>query len=75
MIERTVNTLNGTGSPAVFYLHPRELDPGGPRLKMSRFREFVAYGSRQDARERLERVLGRFRFIPLGEMVHKWESA
>ncbi|MBT0663352.1 polysaccharide deacetylase family protein [Geobacter pelophilus] len=75
MIERTIVNLNSLGAPGVFFLHPRELDPDGPRLKMSRFREFVAYGSRKDAMERLKRLLAGFRFTTLGKMVQQWESA
>ncbi|GAM08870.1 peptidoglycan deacetylase [Geobacter sp. OR-1] len=75
MIENTVCSLNSGGAPAVFFLHPRELDPAGPRLPMSRFREFVVYGPRKDAMERLSRLLSRFRFITLGEMVANWGSA
>jgi polysaccharide deacetylase family protein (PEP-CTERM system associated) len=75
MIENSIQNLNSHKAPAVLFLHPRELDPDGPRLKMSRFREFVAYGSRKDAMERLKRLISSFRFITLGEMVKKWESA
>lgn len=75
LIEKTIRGLNSVGAPAVLFLHPRELDPEGPRLEMSRFREFVTYGPRTDAGTRVERLLGGFGFIPLGDMVRQWESA
>ena len=75
MIERTVRQLNSTRAPAVLFLHPRELDPLGPRLKMSPFKTFVAYGARTDALERVVRLLQNFSFIRLDEMVAQWESA
>jgi hypothetical protein len=31
------------GRPVVFYLHPREVDPGHPRLPMSLKRRFMSY--------------------------------
>jgi polysaccharide deacetylase family protein (PEP-CTERM system associated) len=75
MIERTILSLNAVGHPAVLFLHPREIDPQGPRLPLSRFRSFVSYGPRTDAMDRLSGILQRFRFIPLQEMVGQWESA
>lgn len=75
MIERTVMRLNEEGQPAVFYLHPREIDPSGPRLPLSLFRQFVAYGPRTDALERLVPLMKRFRFTSLGSLVDQWESA
>ena len=75
MIERTVVRFNEEGRSAVFYLHPREIDPNGPRLPLSLFRQFVAYGPRTDALERLVPILRRFRFAPLSSLVNQWESA
>ena len=34
MIRATVRGLNRRGAPAVIYVHPRELDPGGPRVPL-----------------------------------------
>ncbi|MSM41008.1 MAG: DUF3473 domain-containing protein [Geobacter sp.] len=75
LIERTMRICNGQGVPAVLFLHPRELDPAGPRLRLSLFREFVAYGPRTDIMERLRPLLGRFRFTTLGNLVEQWDSA
>lgn len=75
LIERTILRCNEAGAPAVLYLHPRELDPDGPRLRLSRFREFVAYGPKTDAMERLRPLLGRFRFTTLGNLVEQWDTA
>ena len=52
--------------PFVFYIHPWELDPGQPRFKnarlLSRFRHYNNLGK---TRERFERLLSDFDFIPL----------
>jgi polysaccharide deacetylase family protein (PEP-CTERM system associated) len=74
-ILKTVEELNTKGNPAVFFLHPRELDPEGPRLPLNPFKKFVAYGSRQDAWPRLERLLSSCSFLPLAELVVPWQSA
>ena len=73
-ISGTVETLNASGAPAVFFLHPRELDPYGPRLPLSPLRKFVVYGSRSDAAPRIERLLSSYTFVPLVDLVASWQS-
>jgi polysaccharide deacetylase family protein (PEP-CTERM system associated) len=75
MIRGTIMRLNDGGAPAVLYLHPRELDPGGPRLSLSPIRSFAVYGPRSDAAKKLKLIMGRFRFGTLREMVDQWQSA
>ncbi len=75
IIRRTVQELNRAGAPAVIFLHPRELDPSGPRVQLGPLRNFVTYGPRTDVTERIDDLLGRFRFGTLLEMVDQWESA
>lgn len=75
LIDRTVEAVNRAGNPAVLYLHPRELDPEGPRLRLSPLKSFVTYGPRRDAAPRVESLLRRHRFTTLRELVNSWESA
>jgi polysaccharide deacetylase family protein (PEP-CTERM system associated) len=74
-IERTITRLNREGAPAVLFLHPRELDPTGPRLALPPLRRFVTYGSRGDAAPRLRLLLGRRPFTTLIDLVDLWDSA
>ena len=52
--------MNRQGTPAVFYLHPWELDPDQPRVKglsaKSRFRHYVNLSRTQDRLTRLTRA-------------------
>lgn len=75
LITSTICSLNSEGLPAVLFLHPRELDPAGPRIKLPPVRSFAVYGPRIDAAERLESLLKRYRFGTLFQMVQAWESA
>ena len=75
MIYGSIRRMNEKGFPAVLYLHPREVDPDGPRIRLAPVRAFAAYGPRVDAREKLRLLLERFRFGMLREMVEKWQSA
>jgi len=56
------------GWPAVVYIHPPEFDPEKPRLPLS-FGSRVLHYARLDAlRVKVPRLLGDFRFVPLGEL-------
>jgi polysaccharide deacetylase family protein (PEP-CTERM system associated) len=48
--------------PAVFYLHPWEIDPGQPRLWASRLSRFRHYRNLADTERRLRQLLKDFEF-------------
>jgi peptidoglycan-N-acetylglucosamine deacetylase len=75
LIGRTIERLNRRGAPAVLYLHPRELEPDGPRLLLAPHKSFIVYGPRADARKRLRLLLERFRFGTMLQLVENWGSA
>jgi peptidoglycan-N-acetylglucosamine deacetylase len=74
LIGATVRSLNRNGAPAVIFLHPRELDPTGPRVKLPLLQGFATYGSRRDVAPRLRQLLSRFQFVPLGDLIEIWDS-
>jgi polysaccharide deacetylase family protein (PEP-CTERM system associated) len=55
--------------PAIFYIHPWELDPGQPRLACSLLSRTRHYRNLQHTEARLRRLLRDFRFAPLREML------
>jgi len=48
--------------PVIFYLHPWEIDPGQPRLPVGRAARMRHYGGIARTADRLQRLLGDFRF-------------
>lgn len=48
--------------PAIFYLHPWEIDPGQPRLKAGRLGRFRHYRHLDETESRLRRLVADFRF-------------
>jgi polysaccharide deacetylase family protein (PEP-CTERM system associated) len=50
------------GQPVIFYLHPWEIDPGQPRIEVSRLKQLRHYGNLARTEARLERLLADFRF-------------
>jgi polysaccharide deacetylase family protein (PEP-CTERM system associated) len=75
LIAATIEDYAQVGAPAVLYLHPREVDPDGPRLRLLPLKRFGAYGTRTDAVPRLSALLERFRFMTLADMVSTWQPA
>jgi polysaccharide deacetylase family protein (PEP-CTERM system associated) len=55
--------------PAIFYLHPWEIDPGQPRLQAGFLGRFRHYHNLDKTQDRLERLLRDFRFAPLRQVL------
>jgi len=68
--KRGIERRNRTeGQPAIFYLHPWEIDPGQPRLPASALGRFRHYRNLEKAEGRLRRLLTDFTFAPLAEVI------
>jgi hypothetical protein len=52
-------------APATFYIHPWELDPGQPRLKVPLGTRIRHYGGLTRTAPRLRQLLGEFTFQPI----------
>ena len=62
--------VNAQGRPAVFYLHPWELDPGQPKVKnLSVSQRFRHYRNIDQTEKRLERLLNDFEFTTIREVL------
>ena len=57
--------------PFAFYLHPWELDPGQPRIKVGAFSRFRHYTNLSRCEARLRRVLGEFAFGSMQEALQQ----
>jgi polysaccharide deacetylase family protein (PEP-CTERM system associated) len=55
--------------PAVFYLHPWEIDPEQPRLPAGRLGRFRHYRNLHETEKRLRALIGEFRFAPLQSLL------
>jgi polysaccharide deacetylase family protein (PEP-CTERM system associated) len=55
--------------PAIFYLHPWEVDPGQPRLNAGRLSRFRHYRNLHQTEPRLRRLLTDFSFGPVRDIV------
>jgi polysaccharide deacetylase family protein (PEP-CTERM system associated) len=69
-IRHSIRRINREGRPAIIYLHPWELDPDLPRLKIGFFKELRHYGNLSLMEEKLRRLLGEFSFGPLRQVLN-----
>ena len=62
-------------APAIFYLHPWELDPGQPKILgaglRSRFRHYLNIDRTEN---RFRNLLADFRFMPVQALVREWSG-
>jgi len=59
--------IEGRGRPFTFYLHPWEVDPGQPRIRVGAFSRFRHYTGLERCESRLRRVLTEFAFTSMRE--------
>jgi polysaccharide deacetylase family protein (PEP-CTERM system associated) len=62
------------GAPAIFYLHPWEIDPQQPRIKGSWAACFRHYVNLEKTESRLKRLLTDFRFVPMRNLAQQMTS-
>jgi len=69
LINRGIRKLHAEKRPLVLYVHPREVDPEHPRLKMSAKRRFKSYVNLKSTYPKLEMLFQRHEFITFREMI------
>jgi len=70
MVTRSgFRSINRGGRPAVFYLHPWELDPAHPRIPLPRRIAATHYFNLAATEKRLIRLLRDFRFAPMKDVI------
>jgi polysaccharide deacetylase family protein (PEP-CTERM system associated) len=71
-----IGRLNAVeGTPAIFYLHPWEVDPEQPRLRVDLLSRFRHYRNLEKTEARLRRLLSDFRFEPMTTLLKSASTA
>jgi len=60
LVRRMARSVLRAGRPVIFYVHPREIDPGHPRLPMSLARSFKSYVNLRTTEGKIRRILAEF---------------
>lgn len=68
VIRRMTASVLQRGRPAIFYVHPREIDPDQPRLPMNAWRHFKSYVNLGTTENKLRRLLTEFNFVKLEDL-------
>jgi len=66
--------INGSGRPAMIYLHPWELDPHPPAAPRSRVRRFQHTVGLTKTRSRLLHLCAEFEFAPIGDVLARLQA-
>jgi polysaccharide deacetylase family protein (PEP-CTERM system associated) len=69
-IKYRIKRMNKKGHPVVVSLHPREIDPHQPRMKLSLKRRFKYYVKLSSMENKLTKILKDFNFGPMREVLH-----
>lgn len=75
LVGHAVKKYNAANWPAVLYIHPRELDPQGPRLELPALKRFASYGSRRDVSRRLIYLFERYSFSTMRDIFAACQTA
>ena len=67
LIAQGIKAVNNEGQPALVYLHPREIDPGQPRLTLSLKESLIHYYGINGCEQKLIRILKKFEFTSIEE--------
>lgn len=68
-VLRTIGAVNAAGQPAVLMVHPWELDPNPPRVRLPPRLQFAHYFRLGGFRNRLRDILHGAAFGPLGDVL------
>jgi len=71
LILAMVRKVRSEGRGVVWYIHPREIDPHHPRLRMSRKRQFKSYVNLHGTADKLKKILQSGSFMTFREAVSR----
>ena len=67
IIRYGIKQLNKDNNPAIVYLHPREIDPQQPKMKLSFTESLIHYTGLKACENKLVRLLEEFKFTSIEE--------
>lgn len=69
LIRSKVKQVLAEDRPAIFYLHPREIDPDQPRLPMSARRRFMTYTGLRTTEPKMHALFREFTFTTFAQLM------
>jgi polysaccharide deacetylase family protein (PEP-CTERM system associated) len=68
-IRWATHRLNRSSQTTIFLVHPRELDPAQPRLRLPPYRSFLCYVGIPKTFKKLERLVTDFEIVPIKRLI------
>jgi polysaccharide deacetylase family protein (PEP-CTERM system associated) len=62
------------GQPVIFYVHPREIDPEQPRLRLSLRRQFKSYVNVASTEKKVASLLADFEFVTFASLANRYRQ-
>ncbi len=72
LVRKMARQVLAEGRPVVFYIHPREIDPGHPRLPMNRKRQFKSYVNLGTTESKVKQILREFPVTTFQNVISKY---
>ena len=69
LIRKMSRRVLDEGRPVIFYVHPREIDAGHPRMRMNAVRRFKSYVNLDTTRGKIGRILQDFSFTTFNALL------
>jgi polysaccharide deacetylase family protein (PEP-CTERM system associated) len=69
LIRRYAMIVLKQGRPVIFYIHPREIDPAHPRLRMNLKRRFKSYINLKTTIKKIEKILEDFELTTFADII------
>jgi len=73
LIKRMAERVLAEGRPVIFYVHPREVDPGHPRLPMGRVRSFKSYVNLRSTEPKLRRLASQLELTTFRDFMAEYQ--
>ena len=71
VIRRMTQKVLNEGRPAIFYVHPREIDPEHPRLPMGRGRQFRSYVNLRSTERKIRSLFSEFKMTSFANFLQE----
>ena len=68
-IRSRISAANRRGEPVIVYIHPRDIDPDQPRMRLPLARRYKSYVNLQTTFRKLESLVRDFRFASAAEVL------
>lgn len=67
--------VRSQGRPVIYYVHPREIDPDHPRLRMPLHRKFKSYVNLGTTETKINRIVSEFPMVTFREYIERYAES